>query len=730
MTSVFERYMQTSRRRRRRAARAGKRLDIQGLRMVAVLTVFANHLWDWPRGGFVGVDVFFVISGFLITSNLLRSAEGDETGSAKKFFWKFYWGRIRRIVPAATVVLVLTCIAAALLLLPFQAKRVAVDAGWAFVFLSNWWFAAEGTDYFAADDAVSPLQHYWSLSVEEQFYFVWPALIFIISVYVARKAWTHDHRMRIAAVVMSAVIALSLGWALFETIVSPTWAYFDTFSRVWELGAGALLACSAGALTKISNRLRPWLSWGGLALIAVSVILISDDASGFPAPWAMLPIVGASLVIAAGVGREPRQAILQNPVSGYIGDISYSLYLVHWPVIVLAAYALDAGLVYNVVVLGLAFGLAVASYHFVEQPLRHFERDKLRETLRDIRKRRYTPQPASGYAAAGALSLVVLALTAYVLRPEAYEQPTAPPALAEAAADDVDPSGREVQVGPLGAALQDEIVAALKATAWPALDPPMEQVLAGPTVYEPLITCDVDAPAPDPARCTWGEPTATTRLVLAGDSEATTYAGPLREMALASGGRLQVTNLSMTSCTFTAELIDKSITRENCDARKRHVVETINTTKPNVVVIANLYRLGRTGGSDRQMSPVAWADSMRRIIKEFRPNAGRVVLLSGPPSEVNIEECFGKRGNVPADCVGRVTKQWTDMAIVERKLAEEVGGVWIDARPWFCSSGQLCPAFVGTTATKIDEFHFAPAYGQKIASVIAESFEAAGVPLR
>lgn len=325
MTTAWGRYSKYSRRRQRRAARARQRLDIQGLRMVAVLTVFASHLWDWPRGGFVGVDVFFVISGFLITSNLLRSAERDDSRSARSFFWSFYWGRIRRIVPAATLVLILTCVAAALMFLALRANEVFVDAGWAFAFLSNWWFAIKDTDYFTADDSVSPLQHYWSLSIEEQFYFVWPAVIFLISAYVHRKAWTHDDRMRIAAYVMGSIVALSFAWALFETFTSPTWAYFNTFSRIWELGVGALIACIAGRLQHLPGNLRPVVSWAGIGLIAASIFTISDDAGGFPAPWALLPVAGAGLVITAGIGAEPQyQAFLRNPVSGYIGNISYS----------------------------------------------------------------------------------------------------------------------------------------------------------------------------------------------------------------------------------------------------------------------------------------------------------------------------------------------------------------------------------------------------------------------
>ena len=256
--------------------------------MVAVLLVFANHLLGFPSGGFIGVDVFFVISGFLITGNLLRMAES--TGNVS--FKRFYWNRVRRIVPAATIVLLLTVLASFMIFQSFRAQRIGLDAFFAFIFMSNWWFAARDTNYFANDDAVSPIQHYWSLSVEEQFYFIWPALIFVIGVLVVSKSWTHEHRMRLAGRVMVGIIAVSLAWAIYQTHVAAAWAYFDTVSRVWELGVGALLATSTAALANIPVNRKPLLSWGGLALIAAGALLIGQGAAGFPAPWALLPVAG------------------------------------------------------------------------------------------------------------------------------------------------------------------------------------------------------------------------------------------------------------------------------------------------------------------------------------------------------------------------------------------------------------------------------------------------------
>lgn len=693
--------------------------------MVAVLTVFANHLWGWPHGGFIGVDVFFVISGFLITGNLLRDAEKRGTVS----FRQFYWNRVRRIVPAASVVLLLTYLGALVVFLPFRAHEVGIDAVWAFVFLSNWWFGYQGTDYFrAAADTVSPVQHYWSLSIEEQFYFVWPALIFLISVVVVRKVWSHRRRMQLAGAVMAVIVAMSLGWALYQTATAPSWAYFNTFARVWELGVGALLACAVGLFARLPDILRPWMSGAGLGLIAASVMVIREGAVGFPAPWAILPVAGSALVIAAGVGQEPRyQAFLRNPASVYIGDISYSLYLVHWPVIILVGAIMNPGISYTVTVLALGFGLAIASYHFVENPLRRADWTKFRSTLREIRRRSYQTKRSSRIAGLAVLACVAVAATTFALRPDAY-RPTIPPLLAEP----VPVEGvlvSEPQLGPLTSALQAEIATALQATDWPPLTPSLESIATDPAGQEAVFGCYGNEPLTNPSTCSWGPSTAPTRVVIVGDSIAGSYAPPLREIADASGGNIQVYTLALGGCEFANDLVqtDDVERMTACPGRKQAAIDYINSTQPQVVIVANTYAEKRVVGSDEEMTPGEWSDSLRLLVDQFRSSVGKIVFLSPPPVSPLIGECYGKRGSVPGDCVGRVTRQWLGMADAERGLAESIGGAWVDARLWFCASGS-CPSFVGSTPTKLDATHMVPAYGVKIAPVIQETFrDQAGV---
>jgi peptidoglycan/LPS O-acetylase OafA/YrhL len=720
VATILNRVQHASRRRRQQVDRTHQRLDIQGLRMVAVLTVFAFHLCGWPRGGFIGVDVFFVISGFLITGNLLRMAETRGNVS----FTRFYWNRVRRIIPAATVVLVLTYVVSLFVFMPFRANQVGVDAFFAFIFMSNWWFGTQDTDYFAAGDAVSPIQHFWSLSIEEQFYFVWPALVFLIGLVIARKAWTHGRRMRLAAAAMICVVTVSLGWALYETATSPTWAYFNTFSRVWELGVGALLATAVGVLGRIPAAIKPLLSWAGLGLIAASLLLISESSVGFPAPWALLPVTGAGLVIAAGVGGEPAQGFLRNSASVYVGNISYSLYLVHWPVIVLLGALIASGPVYYVAAVALTFGLAIASYHFVENPLRYSDWRKAGLVMHEIRRGRFHPQQSSRYATVAVLVLLAVALTAYALRPTVHSVETAVATVA-APAQGAAPS--EAQPGPLAAALQQQIAAALPATQWPHLEPSMESGIK--ETYPPEINRCAGTAPPSDEDCSWGSPSAPTRIVVVGDSVAMHYANSLRQLALSSGGQIQVHVEAMGGCPFTEDQVFTSDPElvDACPARKQHAVDFINSKKPTVLVISNQYVPYHRTGDGPGMTADEWFDSVRQMVDKVRGSVANVVWLSAPPMEKNIKDCYGNRSSVPADCISHVTDRWLSMAKTEQRLAKSLGGVWVDSRPWFCSEDGLCPSFVGSTPTKHDAVHMTRAYEEKIYPVIDESLRAAGV---
>ncbi|MDR3662945.1 MAG: acyltransferase family protein [Mycobacterium sp.] len=724
MASILGQYRRYTRQRYRIAAESHQRLDLQGLRMFAMLTIFATHLWHWPEGGFVTLDVFFVISGFLITGNLLRSAEKHGTVPFKKF----YWNRIRRIIPAATVVLLLTFVAATLVFKPFRAHEVGVDALFAFIFMANWHFAATGTDYFNADDSVSPLQHYWSLSVEEQFYFVWPAVIFMICLIVLRKSWSHRRRMQLAGGAMTVIMASSFVWALYESATWPARAYFDTFTRVWELGVGAGLATATGLLARIPTVAKSVLSWAGLAVIVASIIFITDPSIGFPAPWALLPVAGSALVIAAGVGGEPSyQAFLRNPVSTYLGNISYSLYLVHWPVIILLGALMEPSMAYYAAAIALSLGLAIASYHFVENPLRRIDLDQLRKAKRALERRRVAVRRPTQLAAIMAATLLTVALTAYTQRPDAYRHSVVLPDVLSAAASH-DDAPIETIASPKANELHEEILAALRVTNWPQFDPSVEETIKDLTTPAEVHQCGAVLPEP-PELCTWGSATAHTRAVVIGDSVALGYLGPLRQIALDSNGEFQVHSEAQYACYFIEQPIsykDQPFV-DACARKKELAVDYINSTRPDIVIISHFAGPKRLVSTGEVLSPQDWADSLREFIDKFRSSTKKIVFIAPPPGGISIGECYGKHSSAPEDCISNVGEGWRAVANAERQLVQSIGGVWIDSQPWFCASGRLCPSFVGTTLTKHDIAHMTIAYGEKIRPVILESLTTSGV---
>lgn len=417
-----------SRSRSPRARKAVFRADVQGLRMVAVVAVIADHLLRWPAGGFVGVDIFFVISGFLITGLLLR--EQEKTGSIS--FWGFYRRRIKRILPAATLVVVLTVAAAFALLSRVRATNALWDGVWASLFAANWHFAAVGTDYFQPDVAVSPLQHYWSLSVEEQYYFVWPWLMLLIFWLSARFGGSTSPRSaRGIQVAILLIICVSFAWSMWETANAPTWAYFSTLSRAWELGIGAAVAVFSRAFVRIPTLVRTLLAWIGLAGIAASLVVITSE-SAFPAPWATLPVLSTALVIIAGTGGEGRYLWpLTNRVSTYVGDISYSLYLWHWPIIVLLAVYLPLNTVANqAIALGVIVILSVMSFHLVEDPIRRSHwLDPRPQSARRLPPGWRRRGPIPKIVALALTSVVTVGMAAWALAPRTDTRVTPPEAV-------------------------------------------------------------------------------------------------------------------------------------------------------------------------------------------------------------------------------------------------------------------------------------------------------------
>ena len=280
-----------------------------------MLLVVLYHCKGAVSGGYVGVDVFFVISGFLITTQLAR----ELVTAGKVSLLRFYARRARRILPAATVVTVTTVIVSGMVLFPLAARRVFDDARAAAVFSANTHFASAAADYFNSDLPLSPMQHYWSLSVEEQFYFVWPLLLIVSSLVwltVLRRSQRRRPpaapRLKIVIVALAAVATASFIACLLDTSRSPIWAYYSILTRAWELSAGALVALSLPLIARMDRRLAAPLTWLGIACILTAAVSF-NQFTPFPGCAALLPVAGAVAVIGAGsaaTGRWGAEALL------------------------------------------------------------------------------------------------------------------------------------------------------------------------------------------------------------------------------------------------------------------------------------------------------------------------------------------------------------------------------------------------------------------------------------
>jgi peptidoglycan/LPS O-acetylase OafA/YrhL len=313
------------------------RPELQGLRAVAVLLVYVFHLEaGLLSGGYVGVDAFFVLSGYLITGSLV--SELARTGRID--FYAFYERRFRRLLPTAALVLLAIVLAAGILprdRWPSIGREVIASS----VYLENWFLAHHSVDYLAVDNSPGPVQHYWSLSVEEQFYFVWP--LFLVCAVALLKRWTGSAR-RACCLAIALALLLSFGASAAAALKPKVGDYFATHLRIWELALGGLIAAiGRDGFRFASGRLAPWLQGIGLAMLLGAGVGFSS-VTVFPGYAALVPAVGTGLVMmVTGVPRHPqRNVLLDNAPMRWIGDISYSFYLWHWPVIVYAK-ALNGG---------------------------------------------------------------------------------------------------------------------------------------------------------------------------------------------------------------------------------------------------------------------------------------------------------------------------------------------------------------------------------------------------
>ncbi|WP_407316890.1 acyltransferase family protein [Isoptericola halotolerans] len=655
--------------------------ELHGLRGLALSLVVVFHLFgDGRVSG--GVDVFLMVSGFLVTVALLRRADEGRLSLAER-----YGSFAIRLVPPALVVLAFVAVAAHTVLPPQQALQTGREIVASALYLENWELISSQLTYDAAGPQTSPVQHFWSLAVQGQFFLLWPIVVLVLAAVARRRALRLDRLVLASAGVATGVSFL---WAVRLVDVDQQVAYFHSGARFWELGAGALLAVLLPSLA-LPGRVRDVLAWSGLGLVVASGLVV-DGATHYPGPWALVPVGGAILVI-VGSGSTTRSGprlLLETAPLRFVARISYSLYLWHWPLLItyLAVREREAvGWRGAAVILGVSVLLAWATHALVEQ------------RGRALLVRRGTGRGgAAALAATAAFCLVV----GGVVVAEGVQERGDLSRLARPSADH-----------PGAAVLGDGYAGPRTWTAAPRPEPALASKDAAPSN---LDGCAVDSgPGHAEVRvCTVHEPAvpaeATATVVLLGASHVVQY-----EPAFAALGAVhdwEVLTVSKSGCHFmdTDESTEASCRDWNQGARER-----VAALDPDLVVV--LGAVSRRDGPDRVIpSHVAgWRDL---------DAAGLRVLTvrDNPRFERSPTVCLREDG-IDAPC-GKSRRE----ALAPRDPAEHAPDVpgsvaHVDLTRWICD-GDACPAVVGNVLVYRDEGHLSATYVRSLAPLLDERLRA------
>ena len=674
--------------------------DIEGLRAIAVLFVLVYHLSaDGLPGGFAGVDVFFVISGFLITSGLLTEAE--RTGSVALL--GFYARRARRLLPAATVVLVVTAVLGWQLMPRGEWWSLSIDVAAAALYVINWALALHAVDYLAEDSAVSQVQHNWSLSVEEQFYLVIPVMLIALA-WVARRLGLSIRRLITAA--LAVIVAASLAYSIWHTNSSPQTSYFYSTTRAWELGIGSLLACAVPVLKRLANWAAIALAAIGLVLVLGSVLVITT-ATPWPGSAALFPTVGTAAVIAAGVVNPltPVGRLLSLRPMVWIGGLSYAIYLWHWPLIVLSDQVVDLSRSSKVGIAIASVGFAWLSKHLIEDPIR-FGR---------IPARRTRPTLAMG-AAGMALSLLAAAVV-YAQAPQFEERP--PEALGAGAL----------------------LVGDTETSAPSRLADPTPVVSTGGKVYPAPAFAPKDVPAfysdgcqvtdhDDELRtdCVYGDEDGDITVALTGDSKAGQWFDAINTIAIEQGWRLEL--YLKSKCGLNPEQPS-----DECRAFNEKVIQHLTSPQGRVDYV--ITSAGRGANSSRDpASTRSYVAGYDRYWTQLEAVGTRVVAISDSPGPADgldqpVYECADDHPGDLMSCAFRSSDGGGTEALREAtRLAP--GRPWIDLNPWVCpqTAEGRCPVVVGSVLVYRQGSHVTNTYVETMAPIIQRYFDEAGLLTR
>lgn len=682
------------------------RPEVEGLRAVAVVLVLLYHAeLGGMSGGYIGVDVFFVLSGFLITSLLTRELATTGTVSLAAFWAR----RARRLLPASGLVVIATLIAGRVMLDGLSQGDLARDAIAACAFVANFRFLKVGTDYLAEGQATSPLLHFWSLAVEEQYYLVWPGLMLLLVRY-ARLA------KRALVVVLGLMWIASLALCVRSTRDDPMWAFFMLPARAWELLTGALLAIVGGSLWVRRDRARIILGSVGLGSI-IGAALAYDAVTPFPGFAALVPVLGTVAVINAGVTFGGPIMLLRARPLQWIGSRSYAIYLWHFPLLLLAeAKYGQLNWPTRLTLLAGSLLFAEVSYRLVEIPVRFHPRlvsspsrslvmgacVALAGVLGATLLLHNPPRLATDEVAVVPTFATLPPTTATTVVSATSTIPAPPttmlrPAVADASHDN------PPEIAPLIAANLPTLEAGTETNKVPAnLDPGLGAAKNDlPQVY--ADGCILDVGVNEPKQCVYGDPLGAVTIVLFGDSHAAQWMPAIDLVAKQRGWKLIV---HVKKACPSAEIPTiKDPNQTDCAVWRAAVIALIADLQPELVVMSG-YRYQAAPGTEGRSPDRVWQDGIDLTVSKVKPLVQHVLLLGDSATpKLLVPYCLANNLSFVSNCMATREEATRPSRLeTEREVAAKYDIDFIPTSDWMCTDA-LCPVIVGNVLMYRDDSH-------------------------
>lgn len=681
------------------------------MRALSILMIMVWHAgFNILPGGFVSLDVFFVISGFLITQLLVE--ELRTTGRLR--LRRFYGRRAKRLLPAPTVVIVVSAVLALFVLPRSQWISTAYDVIFTALYSMNWWLAAQSTDYFNQSTTQSIFEHFWSLSVEEQFYLVWPCLLAYVA---ARSLQRGKRNLGVPLLVAFALIGVpSFAWSVYYSAVEPGPAYFVTTTRAWEFALGGALAMLTFTDRKLPRGVAIVVGWAGLITIfAAARVLTPSDA--YPSYLALIPCLATCAMITAGftAGRAGPIAVLGTAPMQVVGRMSYSLYLCHWPVLTLTAAAVGRELspIEGLVAVLLSVIPAYLLHKYIENPIR-YSRTMFRDSGHMLK------------AAAVAMCVSLLAGMTLYLASWPPPPPFVAPAIATVAvadeSDPIDGSGASGLPKPDPRLNPNSILGAGILGDPPLGDPngaPKEtspQIVPDPTVAgEDYIQCTQVIESSEVRSCAYGKQDSSTVVAVVGDSHANQWIPGLSKVAEANGWAL--IEYTKAACSFSDVLVATKDQKAypSCNEWSAALLERLLTTERPTMVITTQSSKGVFVDGELRYDPVgksALAEGLRRYYQAL-VDAGIPVLViqDSPEPQVDVAECVEQNKTKLTECAGdRAVMVAEDHDAEQIQAANGLADVrTVDFNDAICPTDKCAPV-IGNVLIYRDNSHLTGTY--------------------